>query len=77
MPEQSTPLPLPGLKRIWSVRIADNIQSPSVQIRLMLRGSTIIEVANKAMKLEKAEKFALQYPDAEVVEVQYGGILES
>lgn len=74
---ESTPLPLPGLKRVWSVRIADSIEMPTVSILLMLRASTVAEAGNKAMKLEKAEKFTLQYPSAEVVEVSYRGILET
>lgn len=75
MSEMET-IPLPGLKRIWRVRVADNIDTPQFQTHILLRAESALDAIGKAIKSATFKKFQDPHPSAQVVEVTFGGVIE-
>jgi hypothetical protein len=74
---EATPIPLPGLKRVWKVRIADSIEKPQVATAIMVRGETAMDALTKTPRTESFQAFKHQHQDAGVVEILYLGQIEN
>lgn len=72
------PIQLPTMKRLWRVKFADSIENPKIASTVLVRGAENISGAmDLALQGEGWRGFRKAYPDADVVAVEYGGIIEN
>lgn len=74
---EATPIPLPGLKRVWKVRIADSIEKPQMTTAIMVRGETAQDALTKTPRTEGFQAFKGQFKEAGIVEILYLGQMEN
>jgi hypothetical protein len=74
---EATPIPLPGLKRVWKVSIVDNIEKPTLKTVLMMRGETAQDVMTKAPRTVGFQAFKEKHQGASIAEVQFLGELDN
>lgn len=65
-------------KRLWRVKFADSIENPKIASTVLVRGAEDIAGAMKlALSFEGWRNFRKAYPNADVVAIEYGGVIEN
>lgn len=78
MRENPDVIPLPAMRRLWRVKFGDSLDTPKVGSTVLIRGAeSVFDAASRAKKTEGWEAFKGLYKDAEVVAVEYAGMLEN
>lgn len=74
---EATPIPLPGLKRVWKVSLVDTIEKPTLKATLMVRGETVQDVMTKTPRSTGFQAFKERHPESAISEIAYLGTIEN
>ncbi len=76
MPENVTALPV--AKRLWKISMTDDINRPKLSSMFLIRGAhTVMDAVVQLKKTEGFRGFTGQYPNAEVISVEFAGYIEN
>ena len=72
------PIQLPAMLRLWRVKFTDSMDNPKIASTVLVRGAqTCFDAMTQCKKFDGWKNFRQQFPDADIVAVEYAGRLEN
>lgn len=66
--------PFPLVKpKVWKVRACDNIEDPKMAAAFLVHANNAVDAAVTTRRTESFVKFAENFPDAEIVSIEFIG----